>query len=453
MTRRDTPSTEEERSADLRDERENASDSLFLPTDLPEENDGRRERRLILTLVLAITLAVAWAAMTKVDEITIGQGVIKTRAETVRVEHPYGGIVSDLNVRIGGSVSRGDVLLSLDPSSLQRELDSLKKREALLRGELSRVALMLRGGAARLELEELPDTPSAEEEIFFAEQDYIEVKLDIIAAENEAIRNRIRFLEESREVLREELDIRLSQRKRSQGLFESGLMKATDLERAQQDWLSTKRDMASIEGGISSERDALHANELRRAELLRERTREGLQRRADLEDRLSVTRKDVADIEERLRATEVAATESGIVQTLAVHSAGEVVAAGDLVAEIVPDHSPLEVEVEIGADSIGSVKPGLPARLRVETFDFTRFGVIEGQVASVSPTSYLNTESATVYRVSIELPEGEDGTSFGDLEIRPGMLVSADILTGQKSILSYVLKPLREIRSRAFSET
>ena len=119
----------------------------------------------------------------------------------------------------------------------------------------------------------------------------------------------------------------------------------------------------------------------------------------------------------------------------------------------VPDRAfTWEAEVEISADRVGHVVVGMEARLKILSYDFTRFGEIVGQVAAISPNSFQTETGETVFRVRIALPnEGQNAALVGR-PIRPGMTVTADILTDSKKVLSYLLKPLRVLSDRAFTE-
>ncbi|MGZ2257086.1 HlyD family type I secretion periplasmic adaptor subunit [Roseobacter sp. A03A-229] len=418
--------------------------------ELPERRDGRFARQLIVTILTGIVLAIFWAATTSVDEITVGDGVIATQSNTVHVEHPYGGVVEQLSASVGADVAAGDHLLSLDSASLERERQTVEARLGALRAELRRASLVLRDETPALGSEAADLSP--EEQLFWAEQDFLTARIEIISSQATAAGNRIDALTETRESLAQELDLLADQLQRYRMLVERGSIPLGEAEAAERRWLQIERELLELNGDIVAEQDAQKATHLRRAELLAERRREAAQRRFELTEELVAAEQNLAEIDARLDRAVVTASTAGTIQQLSVSGRGEVIAPGDLIVEIVPHGGLLEVEVEVGADRIGTVQEGLPATIKVSTYDFTRFGTIEGRVAEVSPTSFQNETGETVYRVKITLPNDGGDIRLGGHPLRPGMVVTAEIISDSKTVLNYVLKPLREIRQGAFAE-
>lgn len=423
---------------------------LDMSAELPEHRDGRFARQLIATILVGLSLAIAWAATTPVDEITIGDGVIATQTSTIHVEHPYGGIVDQLRVSTGAKVAAGDPLLVLDRASLERERQTVEARLSSVRSELRRVSLVLQNEAPEAVSETVALSP--EEQLFWAEQDFLDARIEIISAQAVAAENRIGALSKTRSSLARELDVLTGQLERYRTLAERGSIPLSDAEAAERRWLQIEQEVLEIDGDIVTEQDIFNATGLRRTELLAERRREAAQRRFELTEELVAAEQNLAEIDARLDRSVVTAATAGTIQHLSVSGRGEVIAPGDLIAEIIPDGSAFEVEIEVGADQIGTVREGLPATIKVSTYDFTRFGTIEGRVAEVSPTSFQNETNETVYRVIIALPDDGASIVLGNRPLRPGMVVTAEIIADSKTVLSYILKPFREIRQRAFTE-
>ncbi len=408
-------------------------------------------RKLIFVIVGGMITALIWAGLTPVDQIRSGTGVIKPQQNTLRVEHPYGGVVIGLDVSLGDEVEEGATLLSLDTASLLRERETLLARQAVLDAEERRVTRVLNSGGAAL-LTDPPDEISAEEQLFWAEQAFQVARLDILQAEATSIRNRLQSLTARQASLMAELDVIETQRARIQQLADQGSVRINEAEEVSRAKLQVERAILDLESEVSAAEDALLTLDLRRTELLAERVRDAAQRKADLAESRVATRQSLDEIADRLARADIRAEIAGTVQYLSVTGRNEVVAAGDLIAEIVPKNSSIEAEVEISAAEIGAVEPGLLARLKISTYDFTRFGVLSGYVSAVSPTSFQNEVGETVYRVTITLPQDGQGTELAGNPVRPGMTVTADIISGRRTVLSYLLKPLREIRSSAFTE-
>lgn len=122
-----------------------------------------------------------------------------------------------------------------------------------------------------------------------------------------------------------------------------------------------------------------------------------------------------------------------------------------MIAEIVPPGTEYRAVINVSADRIGSIRQGMDVKLKVVSYDFTRFGAISAQISEVSPTSFLSDTGEIVYRVTVNLPTTVP-TSHQPIAVRLGMTVSADILTGERTILSYLLHPVRRIQDQSLSE-
>ena len=213
-----------------------------------------------------------------------------------------------------------------------------------------------------------------------------------------------------------------------------------------------QRALIDLSGEIAAQVNGIETNGLRRTELLTQRQREAALRRAEVEEKIVNVALSIAEVEARLERAEVVAHVTGTIMELAVSNPNEIVSPGDPIAEIIPDGSAVEAEVEISADRIGHVDIGMEARLKVLSYDFTRFGEIVGHVAAISPSSFENETGETVFRVTVALPRNGENAELTGRPIRPGMTVTADILTDSKKVLTYLLKPLRVLGDRAFLE-
>ena len=418
---------------------------------LPEAHDTRFSRRLVYIVTAALLAMFFWAASTPVNEITSGGGVIKTRTSTETVEHPDGGLVASVHVSKGERVAKGTRLLTFDTGSLDREMGKLRASQAALLAERSRISFLLEDKGVVPEFSSLDDL-EPDELLFWAEQSYLDAQLDLISAKHQAITATLASLKARRDNQAQEARILKDRLQRSKRAEASGVIAKNEYERLQREGLQMARAVLELDGEIAAQTNALESNDLRRAELLAKRQREAALRRAEVEENIVSVALSIAEIETRIARAEVTATVSGTVMELAVSNPREIVAPGDLIAEIIPEGSAVEAEIEISADRIGHIEPGMEARLKVLSYDFTRFGEIVGRVASISPSSFENEVGDTVFRVVVALPDEGENSTLSGRPIRPGMTVTADILTDSKKVLTYLLKPLRVLSDRAFSE-
>lgn len=418
---------------------------------LPEFHQDKLARTIVWTILVAMIAALVWAATTPVNEITTGAGVIRTRALLERVEHPEGGVVASLNAVTGQYVEAGATLLVFETASLEREMAKLRATRDALSAELGRLAFVLEAKGTIPDFATL-DELTSEELLFWAEQSFLAAQLDLINADSRTIDSTIDVLEAQHDNLARELTILNGRLERNRAGQKSGVIALSAVEQLERESLQIERSILVIRGEITSQANAMDTNLLREAELVANRQREAALRRSEIEERVIAVALSMAEIAARIDRAEVTASVSGTIMEIAVSHPREVIAPGDVIAEIVPIQDAIEAEIEVSAGKIGAVEIGMEARLKVLSFDFTRYGEIAGRVASISPSSYQNEKGDSVFRVTIALPEQGSDLRLANKPVVPGMTVTADILSDSKKILSYLLKPLRALGDHAFSE-
>ena len=149
---------------------------------------------------------------------------------------------------------------------------------------------------------------------------------------------------------------------------------------------------------------------------------------------------------------EVRAPTNGVVKGLEVNTIGGVIRPGSRLMEIVPSGGELFAEVKVSPNDIGHIKIGYPVIIKVTSYDFSRYGSIDGKVTGLSATTFTNEQGQSFYKGVISLGKNYVGNVEGRNVILPGMIVNVDIITGTKSLLAYFLKPIHKALNSAFSE-
>jgi HlyD family secretion protein/adhesin transport system membrane fusion protein len=154
----------------------------------------------------------------------------------------------------------------------------------------------------------------------------------------------------------------------------------------------------------------------------------------------------------RVGRLDVQSPVNGLVKGLTVNTVGGVIQPGQALMEIVPLDSQLVVEVRIPPQHIGHLKVGMPVQVKVSTFDFSRYGAITGKLEFLSPTTFMGERGERFYRGRVRLDKNYVGTNEAQNIILPGMTVMTDIITGDKTIMAYLLKPIHNSIKTAFTE-
>ncbi len=417
---------------------------------LDEVRDSGAARLTVAGCTVGVAFSLIWASFVHVQEKVSGTGTIEPQGQIERIEHPDGGVVRELQAQDNAIVQAGAVLLHFETAHIEREARALSARIETLEAETQRVQFLLDVDVGATQAEPSDGDPASA--AFWAEQMFLAAQLERIAAEDLRLVAQVESTQARAKTIAAERNIVEEQIGRYDRYIDSGTVRLIDRERLQRDALQLTRTLEEIEGRRIELEDTRAENARRRDELLAQRRRDAAVRWTKIEEELTTLRQTAADAAARIARAEVRTTVGGQIHRLEVLRANEVVAPGDVIAEIVPPGTAYRAVVNISADRIGAIREGLSVNLKVVSYDFTRFGSISAQVTEVSPTSFVDETGEVVYRVTVDLPQSVP-TGEGPVAVRPGMTVTADILTGERSILSYLLHPVRRIQDQSLSET
>ena len=421
--------------------------------------------RLALIAIGALFVAfVGWASVVRIDEVATAPGQVVPSGTVKVVQHLEGGVVGEVKVTENTMVREGDVLITFDPAQAGSELGQMVARYVglMIRGERLKAVIDQREPDFSSYRIEYPKLVTDQLQIWRSQMETRRSALSVIdsqiAQRRKEILQRTDMLaiaERTQKVTAEELSIREAGQK-------SGVV-------ARQIVLETKRAQITAEGEVLRLReeiqlamDALQESERRKSSLDNEQRQQALDEMGTVVTEQEQVKNALGKLQDRVVRLEVRAPATGIVQELKVHTRGEVVIPGGLLLRIVPVDDTLEAHVRISPNDVGHVHAGDPVKLKVSSYEFTRFGTLDGTLRQVSATTFSDesTASATnsnantkVYYLGIvRLAKNHVGTKEGENLVLPGMAVDANIVTGEKTLLQYVLGPVYRALAGAFRE-
>lgn len=423
---------------------------------LGERRDSRVARGVIRAVAFALAGFALWAWLTPVHRVVTGAGAVQPDGLAQRIEHRDGGRVAAIEVQEGDAVAAGQPLLRLDDADLSAERRKLEARIARLDAEIARGESLLvldvaTAGSAVLEAIRREVDPTLAAEVGYRRAQIAALRSDaaVARAEKGSIASR-------RVKAAAELEILRAQESRLGDAGRRGVIPLREVEAIQRDILRLESELRELDGA-----DDVQDAALARAGAAEDEIVAGYRREAALsletrrEERAQAV-ESLGQVRDRLVRTVIAAPVAGVVKGLALQGPGEIAPAGEPLMEIVPTDSGVFAEVEIPAERIGGVAAGQEARVKVLAHDFTRFGDMDARVERVSPSSFVREDGTRVFRVRLALAGRElhsvDGGAPETRVVGPGMTVTADILSDRRSILSYLLKPLRLTADHALTE-
>lgn len=412
-------------------------------------------RALLWMMVLFILLAIYWASWAELDEITRGDGEIIPSSQLQVIETLEGGAVSEILVREGDLVSKGQVLLRIDDI---RFSSSLKENQVRL-FELRAKAARLRAEADSKPFGDDVDLPKEyqsmlEQEKFLYTTRQEELKASLGALKQQAkqrnqelkaARSQEQQLVRSYNLLKRELTI-------TEPLLKEGVISEVEFLRLKRQVNDLRGELSGVRLNIPRIESTLEETKqnLGEAELqFRNAARRELNEAAAEMSRL---KEALTGMNDRIDRAEVRAPVKGTVKQLLVNTVEGVVQPGDELLNIIPWEDTLLVEAKIKPADIANISPGQPAVIKVSAYDFSIYGGVDAKVVFVSPSTIIDEEGVSYYLVRLETSQPYVKSADKNLPLIAGMTVSVDILTGKKTVMDYLLKPVLKAKNKALTE-
>jgi adhesin transport system membrane fusion protein len=410
---------------------------------------------LLLVIVAFFVTALAWASWAELDEVTRGEGKVIPSSQVQVVQNLEGGIVAELLVREGAIVERGQVLVRIDDVRAASHLRESRTRHLALLGALGRLQAEVEETALAFAPEVLAEAPGIaqnERALYSARKEALQSELEVLRSqatqrrqELSELTTRLGQLERSYALAAEELEI-------TEPLAASRVISKVQL-------LRLKRQVNDLAGELEAAHLAVPRIEAALEEADRRVEERYLGFRAEAQRELNAVQAEAAAMQEAMAAeadmvsrTEVRSPVRGTVKQLFVNTVGGVIQPGEDLIEIVPLEDNLLVEARVRPPDIAFLHPGQPAVVKVTAYDFAIYGGLNAVVEDISADTITDERGESFYRVRVRTDDGALHGADEPLPIIPGMTTQVDILTGEKTVLDYLLKPILRARDRALRE-
>lgn len=413
-------------------------------------DDWDESRRLIVLCGLALVLLFLWAGLARVDEVTRGMGKVvpSSKAQLVQAANP--ATVTSILVRPGQMVKKGQLLVRLDDSQSSSALGQLQAENARLEAR-----------AERLEGEGTGTGSGCEEGSICAEESRLSLVRRAAAQSRQS--GLIAQVDQRRRDLQEGLataaalenSARLAQDQVNMlaPLAQKGIVPKTDLLTAQRDLVDTRGRLSAAREGVGRAQAAIREAQAQLSQARLDFRQEALNERSEITTKIAVNQETMKGAEARLERNELRAPATGYINDVQVTTVGGFVNAGEKLMQIVPVGEKLLIEARVDPKDIAFIKVGDPANVKVTAYDFSIYGGLSGQVRNISADSiYDEAERKAYYSVMVETDRSYITKNGTRLPIMPGMICDVEIVTGRKSILTYLFKPVLRAFDEALTE-
>ncbi len=437
-------------------------------------NTPTSARILLWVIVCFVIAAIGWASQAKIDKVTVGIGKVIPSSQLQVVQNLEGGLVKQILVREGEQVKENQPLILIDDTRFRSDFREREQQVANLTAHV----LQLSASIASVEIKENVDTENWENSIKLNFRK-LEFPSSLLQTQSSLVQRQTAEYRQDLENLQNQLSLLSQQVKQKQQdlievkarvanlkigydfaakeleitepLAKEGIVPKIELLKLQRQLNDTHRELTSARLKIpvinAAIREAMF-NRINAALKFRSEQQEKLNQD---QDRLSALTESAVGLQDRVNRTTVISPVTGTIKKLYTNTVGGVIQPGMDLVEIVPTEDTLLIEAKIAPQDIAFLRPGLPAIVKFSAYDFTRYGGLEGMLEHISADTIQDEEGNSFYLVRIRTDDHQFG-SRGELPIIPGMTTSVDIITGKRTVLDYILKPIITARYTALRE-
>lgn len=403
-----------------------------------------------------------WAATTELSSAVVSSGTLVVEGNAKKVQHPEGGIVTELLVHEGQQVTAGETIIRMDGTAARAGLATVEKniiqllaRQARLEAERDGIITVEAPEELKNRLHTGDATPlmSSERRLFMDRRSSRDGQKAQLAEQVDQLREQITGLEVQRQANDDEMTLIAKELEGKRRLYELGVITLNQVNTLDRNATRLRGEGGQLVASIATSRGKIAELELQVLQVDQELRTEVAAELRDVANQLATLAEDEVTARDRLKHTVVKAPISGVVHLLSVHTVGGVVTTAETLMEIVPQSSALTVEARISPQDIDQIAIGQTTRLRFTAFNRNTTPELSGLVIRTSAD--LETDQitgASFYRAAIVIPESEGKNLPKSLALLPGMPVETFIKTGDRSVASYFLKPIRDHANRIFRE-
>ena len=428
--------------------------NLTLPLALEDGRVPGLISKSIYVLAGLFLLGLVWACVGQIRELTVANGTIIPSGNVKLMHHLEGGVVEEVLVENGQLVEAGTRILRLRPTAARSDLRKMELREANLQLQLIRLNALVREEPPEFGTlsESYPLQASAQKSLFDSQIAVQNKERYTLQSQIETAEANVRTIEFQAQSLTRRAELQYDQVSSLAGLYAKRLTTRKLYTVAQSEHAAAQAELLAVKARLSDARGKLVEAHYKLEEWKAQNHNTIHEEQSKLTADLVELRQLIVKQQDLVKRLVIHAPARGIIQHLASTAPGEVIRPGGLVAQLVPVDVSLAAEVELDPRDIGHVRVGSSAQLKISTFDPNTYGLVSGTIKRISPTTFQPETGQPHYKVLLSLDRNYVGLRGHKHFLAPGMEVEASILTGSRSLMVYLLKPVNQSLSQAFSE-
>ncbi|MEO8298710.1 MAG: HlyD family type I secretion periplasmic adaptor subunit [Burkholderiales bacterium] len=411
-------------------------------------------QRMVRAVVLIVLALLLWAGFAHIDEVTKGDAKVIPSRQLQVVQSLDGGVVTEILVREGQVVEAGQLLLRVDETRATSDMRESAAQAFALKVKQARLKAIGEGVEFRPPLARKGD--AQEQHIIDEERNLYQSKTSELGAQMSVARQQLAQREQELNEARSRrtsaqrgMELAQQELTRTRPLLASGAISEVEVLRLERELSRTRGDVEQTGAQIARVQAAIGESQRKAQETELTFRNEARRELSEVLGRLNQLSEGAVGLADKVDKAQVKSPVRGRVQRLLANTVGGVVQPGKDLVEIVPLDDALVLEAKISPKDIAFIHPGQPATVKFTAYDFSIYGGLEAQVENISPDTQLDERGSAYYQVRVRTLQ----SNFGEaMPIMPGMTAEVDVLTGKKTVLSYLLKPVLKAKAYALRE-
>ncbi len=416
------------------------------------QQEPLRARSLLRIAGVVLVLLLIWSAFAEMDEVTRGEAKVVPTSQLQIIQSVDGGVVEELKVREGQIVEAGQLLLRVDPTRFVSSALESRATQLALQAKAARLQALVRGTAFNPSAELMRDAPAIvaqERALYESSRSESSAQLSIAQQQLAQRQQELREVQARREQAERGMELTQRELTATKPMVATGAVSEVEVLRLERDVARLRGDRDQATAQISRVQAAISESQRRIEEVQLTRNNQFSGELSDTMTKLSALSEGSRALDDKVKHAEIKSPVRGTVKRLLVNTVGGVVQPGKEVVEIVPLDDALILEAMIMPKDIAFLRPEQEAMVKFTAYDFAVYGGLTAKVIGIGADSVVDEKGNAFYIVRVQT----DKSSLGpNLPIIPGMVAQVDILTGKKTVLAYLMKPVLRAKSNALSE-
>lgn len=414
-----------------------------------------RYHMILWVSVAFMLMFLLWADNASLEEVTRGQGKVVPSSNMQIIQNLEGGIIKDIRVRSGDVVEQDQILMIIDDTRFSSsfkegvgQLNALRLKVARLNSEVDGKPFDIPEDIAK----NFPQIVPTEQQLYQSRINDLNVKLNLLIDQQNQRAQELKELQSRQDQLKRSYDLAKKEYDLTQPLVKDGAVSQVELLRLERQVNDLQGELSANQLAMPRLQSALESSQKKVEEQKIEYRTKALGELNDAKSELSKISEQNTALEDRVNRTLVRSPVKGTVNQVKISTIGGIVQPGQDLIEIVPLEDSLLVEANIRPSDIGFLKPGLESMVKLTAYDFAIYGGLKGEVERISADTITNDKGESFYQIHVRTKKNYILHNGKHLLIKPGMAVTVDIKTGEKTVLDYILKPILKTKQNAMRE-